>query len=83
MNIPSLNTRIRSATSEEDVQKLLEEGKTYQFASVGATRRWKLAAQQKLSGLGKAPAVETKPVESEESVVVETAPRPKRRKKKE
>jgi hypothetical protein len=82
MTIPSLKTRIRSATSEEDVLKLLEEGKTYEFASTGTTLRWKLAAQKKLKDLGKAPAVtETAPVMADVSEVVEF--RPKRRKKKE
>jgi len=84
MNIPSLKTRIRSSTSEEDVLKLLAEGKTYEFASTGATHRWKLAAQKKLNDLGKAPTVqaETKSVKIDESVESVEKPRPKRRKKK-
>ena len=45
-----LRQKILSATSEEEVNKLLEEGKTYEFASVRTRNSWKNAARRKAAG---------------------------------
>ena len=74
MNKVGLRQRITSAKSADEVEKLLTEGKTYEFAQVKTQRTWKRAAARILATLKgevyKAPA----PVEQEET----TAPKKKR-----
>ncbi len=45
-----LKQRILSAASEDEVQKLLNEGKTYEFASVKTRNSWASAARRKKAG---------------------------------
>lgn len=45
-----LRQKILSASSEEEVNKLLTEGKTYEFASTKTRNSWKSAAQRRLKG---------------------------------
>ena len=45
-----LRQRILSATSEEEVNKLMAEGKTYEFASIKTRNSWKTAANRTNSG---------------------------------
>ena len=50
-----LKQRILTATSEEEVTKLLNEGKTYEFASVKTRNSWASAARRKKAGEKYAP----------------------------
>jgi deoxyribose-phosphate aldolase len=52
-----LRQKILSATSEAEVSKLMEEGKTYEFASVKTRNSWKSAAARRLRGDVYAPKV--------------------------
>ena len=45
-----LRQKILTASSEEEVKKLLAEGKTYEFASVRTQNSWKNAARRKAAG---------------------------------
>lgn len=45
-----LRQKILSAASEEEVNKLLTEGKTYEFASTQTRNSWKSAATRRLKG---------------------------------
>jgi hypothetical protein len=45
-----LKQRILTATSEEEVKKLLAEGKTYEFASIKTRNSWTSAARRKSAG---------------------------------
>jgi deoxyribose-phosphate aldolase len=45
-----LKQRILIATSEDEVQKLLNEGKTYEFASKKTRNSWVSAARRKAAG---------------------------------
>jgi deoxyribose-phosphate aldolase len=45
-----LKQRILTATSEEEVKKLLVEGKTYEFASIKTRNSWANAARRKSAG---------------------------------
>jgi deoxyribose-phosphate aldolase len=45
-----LKQRILTASSSEEVQKLLNEGKTYEFASVKTRNSWANAARRKSAG---------------------------------
>jgi deoxyribose-phosphate aldolase len=45
-----LRQRILTATSEDEVKKLLSEGKTYEFASVKTRNSWASAARRKSAG---------------------------------
>ena len=45
-----LRQQILSATSEEEVTKLIAEGKTYEFASIQTRNSWKNAANRVNSG---------------------------------
>lgn len=50
-----LRQKILSAASEEEVNKLLAEGKTYEFASVKTRNSWKNAASRRLKGAAYTP----------------------------
>ena len=50
-----LKQRILVATSEDEVQKLLNEGKTYEFASKKTRNSWASAARRKAAGEKYAP----------------------------
>ncbi len=52
-----LRQKILSAASEEEVNKLLAEGKTYEFASTKTRNAWKHAAERRLKGATYAPKV--------------------------
>ena len=41
--------RIKAAKTSEEAKKLLEEGKTYKFASFGTRRKWVRAAAKKVA----------------------------------
>lgn len=45
-----LRQKILLATSEEEVKKLLAEGKTYEFASVKTRNSWASAVRRKAAG---------------------------------
>lgn len=45
-----LKQKILSATSEEEVNKLIAEGKTYEFASRKTRNSWANAARRKSAG---------------------------------
>lgn len=45
-----LKQRILTATSEDEVQKLLNEGKGYEFASKKTRNSWVSAARRKAAG---------------------------------
>lgn len=45
-----LRQKILAASSEEEVSKLLAEGKTYEFASKETRNSWKTAAERRLKG---------------------------------
>jgi len=59
-----LRQRILSVTSEAEVVKLMEDGKTYEFASRKTRNSWKSAARRALKQKAPAPveAVEGEPV---------------------
>lgn len=44
--VKSLKTRIREATSREEIRTLLEEGSLYLYASPETTRSWLREAQK-------------------------------------
>jgi hypothetical protein len=48
--------RIRTATSNEEVERLQDEGKTYQFASERTKGRWERAVHRTLKRLFEAPS---------------------------
>ncbi len=50
-----LRQRILTATSEEEVKKLLNEGKTYEFATLKTRNSWTSAARRKSAGEKYAP----------------------------
>lgn len=50
-----LRQKILSAASEEEVNKLLAEGKTYEFASNKTRSSWKNAAARRLNGAAYSP----------------------------
>jgi hypothetical protein len=52
-----LKQKILSAASEEEVNKLVAEGKTYEFASVKTRNSWKSAATRRLKGAKYTPTV--------------------------
>ena len=54
-----LRQRILSATSVEGVQKLLDEGKTYEFASVKTRNSWGHAAKRVATGAKYVPTTTT------------------------
>lgn len=56
-----LKQRILIATSEDEVQKLLNEGKTYEFASKKTRNSWASAARRKAAGEKYAPSKAEKP----------------------
>jgi deoxyribose-phosphate aldolase len=56
-----LRQKILSATSEEEVKKLLTEGKTYEFASVKTRNSWQNAARRKAAGEKYAPTKSEQP----------------------
>jgi hypothetical protein len=56
-----LKQRILVATSEDEVQKLLNEGKTYEFASKKTRNSWASAARRKAAGEKYAPSKAEKP----------------------
>lgn len=56
-----LKQRILTATSEEEVTKLLNEGKTYEFASVKTRNSWTNAARRKKAGEKYVPTKTEKP----------------------
>ena len=56
-----LKQRILVATSEDEVQKLLNEGKTYEFASKKTRNSWASAARRKAAGEKYAPSTAEKP----------------------
>lgn len=56
-----LKQRILVATSEDEVQKLLNEGKTYEFASKKTRNSWASAARRKAAGEKYAPTKAEKP----------------------
>jgi hypothetical protein len=56
-----LKQRILVAASEEEVQKLLNEGKTYEFASKKTRNSWASAARRKAAGEKYAPSKAEKP----------------------
>lgn len=58
-----LRQKILSAASEEEVGKLLAEGKTYEFACRKTRNSWKTAAERRLKGAAYKPKV----VEEEEA----------------
>ncbi len=68
-----LRQRILAATSEEEVKKLVEEGKTYEFASRATRNSWKHAAHRRLTG---------KQIEVSEDASAEGEPVKKARKRK-
>lgn len=57
-----LRQKILRASSEEEVTKLLAEGKTYEFASRKTRNSWKTASERRLKGA----AYKPKSVEDEE-----------------
>lgn len=56
-----LKQKILSAASEEEVNKLVAEGKTYEFASVKTRNSWKSAATRRLKGVKYTPTVAAVP----------------------
>ena len=56
-----LRQRILLATSQDEVSKLLTEGKTYQFASVKTKNAWTNAARRKAAGEKYVPTKSDKP----------------------
>jgi deoxyribose-phosphate aldolase len=56
-----LRQRILLATSEEEVKKLVAEGKTYEFASVKTRNSWASAARRKSAGEKYVPIKTEKP----------------------
>lgn len=56
-----LRQRILSASSNEEVQKLLNEGKTYEFASKKTRNAWANAARRKSAGEKYVPTKAEKP----------------------
>jgi deoxyribose-phosphate aldolase len=50
-----LKQKILSATSEKEVNKLVDEGKTYEFASVKTRNSWVNAAKRVATGAKYAP----------------------------
>jgi hypothetical protein len=56
-----LKQRILVATSEDEVQKLLNEGKTYEFASKKTRNSWASAAHRKAAGEKYVPSKAEKP----------------------
>lgn len=56
-----LKQRILVATSEDEVQKLLNEGKTYEFASKKTRNSWASAARRKAAGEKYTPSKAEKP----------------------
>lgn len=56
-----LRQRILTASSNEEVQKLLNEGKTYEFASVRTRNSWASAARRKSAGEKYVPTKTEKP----------------------
>jgi hypothetical protein len=65
-NNQGLKQRILSATSADEVEKLLNEGKKYEFASKKTRNSWASAARRKAAG---------------EKYVAGTAEKPKSKKK--
>lgn len=68
-----LRQRILKAASQDEVNKLLEEGKTYEFASHSTRNAWKSAARRALNIKQEAPAEDTEQ---------EDAPKKSRKRKK-
>lgn len=56
-----LRQKIMLATSDEEVKKLLAEGKTYEFASVKTRNSWTNAARRKSAGEKYVPTKGEKP----------------------
>ena len=56
-----LRQKILLATSEEEVKKLVAEGKTYEFASVKTRNSWASAARRKSAGEKYGPTKTEKP----------------------
>jgi deoxyribose-phosphate aldolase len=56
-----LRQKILLATSEEEVKKLVAEGKTYEFASVKTRNSWGNAARRKSAGEKYIPTKAEKP----------------------
>jgi hypothetical protein len=54
-NIMGLRQKILGSTSPEEISKLLEQGKTYEFASVKTKNSWKNAAVRANKGEKYAP----------------------------
>lgn len=68
MNIPSLRTKLLTATSEQQVTDLLTEGTTYKFAAPATRNRWKRTARARLAvlkGVKMEPEVVAKPAGEE------------------
>ena len=45
-------TKLRSASSNEEIDQLLQEGREYPFASEKTRRRWERTAQKRKQELG-------------------------------
>ena len=56
-----LRQKILLASSREEVEKLLAEGKTYEFASVKTRNSWSNAARRKAAGEKYVPTKAEKP----------------------
>jgi deoxyribose-phosphate aldolase len=56
-----LRQKILMATSEDQITKFLEEGKTYEFASVRTRNSWKNAARRKAAGEKYVPTTSEQP----------------------
>lgn len=63
-----LRQKILTATSEAEVAKLLEEGKTYEFASVKTRNSWKSAARRKAAGEKYVPTKSEQPAKKKKIV---------------
>ena len=63
-----LRQKILTATSEAEVNKLLEEGKTYEFASVKTRNSWKSAARRKAAGEKYVPTKSEQPTKKKKIV---------------
>lgn len=68
-----LRQRILKVTSKDEANKLLDEGKTYEFASIKTRNAWKSAARR---------ALNEKPPVAVEEVEQNDAPKKMRKRKK-
>lgn len=79
MNKVGLRQRIASAKNAEEVAKLLNEGKTFEFVQTKTQKAWKRAASRALANFKGEVYAAPAPVEQEEEAVT---PKKKRGNKK-